>query len=437
MLGQDVFAMNNNDNMETVFTVKAQELKFGVGALGELGFDAAALGMKRVALFVDRHIQDSAPFDRAQQSLKKAGIDFAIYADTLCEPNTTSCMAAAEFVRDGDFDSIISIGGGSVMDTAKAANLLSCYPNEILAYVNAPIGGAVAVPGSLMPHIACPTTTGTGAETTGIIVLDIEEVGLKSGIASPHLKPTLAIVDPETTLTLPTGVVAATGFDVLTHAVESYTARPFNSREKPADPSLRAGYQGSTPYNDIGALAAIRLGGKYLARAVNDQGDTEARYQLIFAATLAGLAFNSAGVHIPHAMSYSVATLRHELVASGYEDLAPMAPHGIAVVLNAPAAFRFTGPTNPDRHLEAAQAMGADISGAAPNDAGTVLADHFIDLMRQTNLPNGLQALGYTEADIPALAKGAIAQQRPLSMAPRPVSLEDLEGLYRDALRYW
>jgi len=231
--------------------------------------------------------------------------------------------------------------------------------------------------------------------------------------------------------------VAASGFDVLSHAVESYTARPFTSRPRPAHPSQRPPYQGSTPYNDIGSIAAIRLGGKFLVRAVRDASDKEARHQLMFASTLAGLAFGSAGVHVPHAMSYSVATLRHEFTASGYEERDPMVPHGIAVVINAPAAFRFTAPANPGRHLEAAAAMGADVSGAAPEDAGEILARAFISLMRETGLPSGIAALGYGEADVPALAEGAYAQQRPLVMAPRTVSKQDLENLYRDALRYW
>lgn len=431
------FAANTNDDSETVFTVKAQDLKFGVGALRELGPDAKALGMTRVCVFIDGKIRDSAPVEGALASLKSSNIQTTLYTDALCEPNTTSCMAATGFLRDGDFDGIISLGGGSVMDTAKAANLLSCHGGEILDYVNAPIGRAKAVPGKLLPHIACPTTSGTGAETTGIVVLDIEEVGLKTGIASPFLKPDHAIVDPETTLTLPAGVVASTGFDVLTHAVESYVARPYTSSKRPADPSLRLGYQGATPFNDIGALAAIELGGKYLVRAVTDETDLEARYQLMFAATLAGLAFNSAGVHIPHAMSYSVATLKHEYIARGYESLPPMAPHGIAVVLNAPAAFRFTGPTNPERHLTVARTMGWDTGNVAPEDAGKALADCFIELMKKTGLPSGLAELGYGEEDIPALARGGIAQQRPLSMAPKPVSEDDLKDLYRDALRYW
>ena len=360
-----------------------------------------------------------------------------IYDQTRCEPNSDSFEAAAPFAREGAFDGFVSLGGGSVMDTAKAANLLSTYPDELIAYINAPIGRAKPIPGRLKPHIACPTTCGTGSETTGITIVDLKSVGLKTGIASPWLKPSLAIVDPTTTETLPGGVVAASGFDVLTHAVESYTARPYTSRPRPAHPSQRPPYQGSTPYNDIGAIAAIRLGGKYLVRAVRDASDKEARHQLMFASTLAGLAFGSAGVHIPHAMSYSVATLKHEFTAAGYEEREAMVPHGIAVVINAPAAFRFTASANPARHLEAAAALGVDIAGAAPEDAGGILAAAFIALMRATGLPSGIAALGYSDADVPALAEGAFAQQRPLAMAPRSVSKPDLESIYRDAMHYW
>jgi len=422
---------------ETVFSVSASPIKFGPGALRELGADAQTLGMKRVALFVDEHVLASEPGEVALGALRAAGVDVAVYDHARCEPNSDSFEAAAAFARDGAVDGFVSLGGGSVMDTAKAANLLATHPDELIAYVNAPIGRAKPIPGPLKPHIACPTTCGTGSETTGIAIVDLKSVGLKTGIASPLLKPSLAIVDPTTTESLPGGVVAACGFDVLTHACESYTARPFTSRARPAHPSQRPPYQGSTPYNDIGSLAAIRLGGKFLARAVRDAGDREARHQLMFASTLAGLAFGSAGVHIPHAMSYSVATLRHEYTAKGYEEREPMVPHGIAVVINAPAAFRFTGAANPARHLEAAAALGADVAGAKPEDAGEILARAFIALMRETGLPSGIAELGYGEDDIPALAEGAYAQQRPLVMAPRAVAKEDLEGIYRNALHYW
>jgi hydroxyacid-oxoacid transhydrogenase len=422
---------------ETIFSVSAAPIKFGAGALGELGLDAQALGMKRVAVFADAHVLESDAGMTALAALRGAGVDFAVYDHARCEPNSDSFEDAARFAREGSFDGFVSLGGGSVIDTAKAANLLSTYPDDIIAYVNAPIGRAKPIPGKLKPHIACPTTCGTGSETTGITILDLKSVGLKSGIASPFLKPSLAIVDPTTTETLPGGVVASTGFDVLCHACESYTARPYTSRPKPSHPSQRPPYQGSTPYNDIGALAAIRIGGKFLARAVNDPGDKEARHQLMFASTLAGLAFGSAGVHVPHAMSYSVATLRHEFTAQGYEERDPMVPHGIAVVINAPAAFRFTASANPTRHLEAAAAMGEDVNGATPDDAGEILANGFMRLMRATGLPSGIAALGYKDTDVAALAEGAFAQQRPLVMAPKGISREDLQGIYRSAMRYW
>ena len=422
---------------ETVFSVSAAPIKFGPGALREIGADAQGLGMTRVALFVDPHVLTGIAGETAVGALRAAGVDVVVYDQARCEPNSDSFEAAAAFAREGRFDGFVSLGGGSVMDTAKAANLLSSYPDELIAYINAPIGGAKPIPGRLKPHIACPTTCGTGSETTGIAIVDVKSLGLKTGIASPWLKPSLAIVDPTSTETLPGGVVAASGFDVLTHAIESYTARPYTSRPRPAHPSQRPPYQGATPYNDIGSIAAIRIGGKYLVRAVRDPGDREARHQLMFASTLAGLAFGSAGVHVPHAMSYSVATLRHEFTATGYEEREPMVPHGIAVVINAPAAFRFTASANPGRHLEAAAALGADTAGVALDDGGEILARALIALMRETGLPSGIAELGYTEADVPALAEGAFAQQRPLVMAPRSVSRQDLESIYRDALRYW
>jgi alcohol dehydrogenase class IV len=199
---------------ETVFSVSAAPIKFGPGALGEVGADAQVLGMTRVALFVDPRVRAGAACGTVQDALRAAGVDVVVYDQVRCEPNSESFEAAAAFARDGAFDGFVSLGGGSVMDTAKAANLLSSYPDELIAYVNAPIGRAKPIPGRLKPHIACPTTCGTGSETTGIAIVDVTSVGLKTGIASPLLKPSLAIVDPTTTETLPGGVVAASGFDV-------------------------------------------------------------------------------------------------------------------------------------------------------------------------------------------------------------------------------
>lgn len=422
---------------EVGFTVEAARMKFGPGMLAELGTDALSLGMSRVALFTDPLVAATAPFAGALASLKAAGLDVAVYDRCRVEPTSASFLDAAAFARDGGFDGYISIGGGSVIDTAKAANLYATYPAEFLAYVNKPLGHGVPVPGPVKPHIACPTTCGTGSETTGVAIFDHVEMQVKTGISSRYLRPSLAVVDPRTLDSLPPGVIAATGFDVLTHAIESHTARSFRSRPRPESSAARPPYQGANPWSDIGSLQAIRLGGDWLVRAVNDPADAEARDALMFAATLAGLAFGNAGVHIPHAMSYSVAGMNHSFVATGYEKAEPMVPHGISVVLNAPAAFRFTGPAAPEAHLRAADALGADTRGATPADGGELLATRLIEMMRATGVPNGLSALGYGEADIPGLVRGASAQQRLLTIAPCPVTDDDLRGLYGAAMRYW
>ncbi|CAO3354947.1 hydroxyacid-oxoacid transhydrogenase [Azospirillum palustre] len=422
---------------EEGFTVEAARMKFGPGMLAELGGDALSLGMTRVALFTDPRVAATAPFAMALDGLKRAGVDPVVFDRCRVEPTSASFLDAADFARDGGFDGYVSIGGGSVIDTAKAANLYATHPADFLAYVNKPLGEGIPVPGPVKPHIACPTTCGTGSETTGVAIFDHVEKQVKTGISSRYLRPSLAVVDPRTIDSLPPGAIAATGFDVLTHAIESHTARPFRSRPRPEQPTARPPYQGANPWSDIGSLQAIRLGGQWLERAVNDPDCAEARDALMFAATLAGLAFGNAGVHIPHAMSYSVAGMNHSFTATGYETVEPMVPHGISVVLNAPAAFRFTGPAAPEAHLRAAEALGADTRGASPEDGGELLATRLISMMRATGLPNGLSALGYGEADIPGLVRGAAAQQRLLTIAPRPVSEDDLRGLYADAMRYW
>ncbi len=422
---------------ETIFTVDPRPVKFGPGAIAEIGFDAKALGMQQVALFTDTIVATLEPFQTALKALEKAGIEVEIYSRTEVEPTNESFAAAADFIRAGQFDGFISIGGGSVIDTAKAANLFASHPNDLLYYVNKPIGQGQPVPGPLLPHIACPTTSGTGSESTGVAVFDLLTHKLKTGISSRHLKPSLGIIDPQFTYSLPPLVTAATGFDVLTHAIESYTALPYTRRKQVSEPSLRPPYQGANPHSDIGSLEAIRLGGEFLLHAVTGNDNAQARNAMSYAATLAGISFGNSGVQIPHAMSYSVAGMIHDYHPEGWPTDHCLCPHGISVVVNAPAAFRFTGASNPERHLQVAQLLGAKIDGVTPEEAGDCLARQMIKMMKACGIPNGLHDLNYTEADIPDLAAGAHAQQRLLATSPVQVSLEDLEGLYSSAMQYW
>ncbi len=420
---------------ETVFTVDPRPVKFGVGAVDELGADARALGIRRAAVFTDAAVVTLAATSKALRALEQAGVECEIYRHTLVEPTDASFLTAAAFVREGGFDGIVSLGGGSVIDTAKAANLYASHPAPLLAYVNAPIGEGRPVPGPLMPHIACPTTAGTGSESTGVAVFDLVSQKLKTGISSKWLKPSLGVIDPQFTYSLPALVTAATGFDVLTHAIESYTALPYTQRPRPSDPGQRPPYQGANPHSDLGSLEAIRLGGRYLVRAVRDSADHEARNAMMYAATLAGISFGNAGVHIPHAMSYSVAGMIRRYQPEGWPSDHALCPHGISVVVNAPAAFRFTAVGSQKRHLQAARALGADVGADA--DAGEALAAAFVELMRAAGIPNGLSALDYGEDDVPALVEGAVQQQRLLNQSPRPVGASDLAGMYRDAMSYW
>ncbi len=422
---------------ERVFAVDAASIRFGPGVLVELVDDVRALGMTRVAVFTETNLRAVEPIADAIDALQRSGLVIEIYDEVKVEPTDRSFLAASNFAKQGRFDGFVSLGGGSVIDTCKAANLYSSYPAEFLDYVNPPIGAGQAVPGPLKPHIACPTTCGTGSESTGIAVFDLLSMQVKTGIASRALRPTRALIDPLCTYSLPPAVVAASGFDVLSHALESYTARPYTARPQPDTPEQRPMSQGANPFSDIGCRRALELTGDYLVRAVADVADREAREQMMLAATLAGIAFGNSGVHIPHGMSYSVAGLVRDFYPDGYPQHEPMCPHGMSVIVNAPSAFRFTAPACPQRHLQGARLLGADTRGAGEDDAGEVLASRLIEMMRVTAMPNGVAGVGYDQDDVPALASGAFSQQRLLGNAPNAVSESDLQSIYRQALHYW
>lgn len=421
---------------DTAFTVEAPKIKFGTGALSEVGRDAIGLGMTRVAVFTDSLVRDLPAFATVIQSLRDSGVDFDVYDATEVEPTDRSFKAATAFATQGHFDGFLSIGGGSVMDTAKAANLYSTYPDDFLAYVNAPVGQAKPIPGPLKPHIACPTTFGTASECTGIAVFDFLEMEAKTGIASPRLRPNLGVLDPANLASLPKLVLAANGFDVFTHAFESLTARPFTHRAKPDDPNKRPLSQGANPYSDLACQEAIRLVGGHLVDAVNDPTDEDFE-ALMFAGMLAGIGFGNAGCHVPHAMSYAVAGLVRDYHAQGWPSNHPLVPHGISVIVNAPAVFRFTGPACPERHRMGAAAMGATAEEIADQAPGDALASRIETMMKATGIPNGLTGVGYSMEDLDNLVAKAAPQRRLLDNAPLPIAEAELNEIFTAAMRYW
>ncbi len=422
---------------ESVINISSANIKFGFGAAREIGFDMKELGARRVMVVTDSNLAAMPPVGTVLQSLQDEGLEAVLFDGTRTEPSDASLKESIDFATEGKFDGFIGVGGGSSMDTAKVADLYSTYPADFLEYVNAPIGRAVPVPGPLKPLACVPTTAGTGSETTGIAIFDIVAMHAKTGIASRAIKPTLAIVDPRNTRTLPGIVAACTGFDVLVHAIESYTALPFDRRPAPENPRLRPTYQGSNPISDIWAARAIEIVSANLIKVINDPADDEARSRMLMAATFAGIGFGNAGVHLPHGMSYPVSGMVRGYKPDGYAVGHAIIPHGMSVILCAPAVFRFTAPANPERHLEAARLMGVDIGGAAAEDAGDILAGAVIALMRKTGIPNGLGAVGYTAADVDKLVEGTLPQQRVISLSPRPFTPDDLKQLFLDSMVCW
>ncbi len=419
---------------ETVFTYGAPALKFGSGAADEVGFDLTTYAARRVLLLTDPGVAAAGHAERVAAGIRERGVEVVVYDGVHVEPTDASMRAAVEFARDGGpWDAFVAVGGGSAIDTAKAVNLLVTNPGDLMDYLNAPVGQARAPEQPLKPLVAVPTTTGTGSESTTICVLDVLSLRVKTGISHPRLRPTLAVVDPELTMSQPSGVTAAAGMDILCHALESWTARPYTAytRKRPEE---RVPYCGANPIADLWAERSMTLLASAFRRAVADGDDVEAREEMALAATFAGLGFGNAGVHIPHANAYPIAGRVRDFRPDGYPQDAPMVPHGMAVALTAPEAFRFTFDASPQRHLLAAELLGGtsrDVTGA------DVLPAVLGDLMRDIGMPNGLAAVGYAESDVPDLVTGAMQQQRLLATAPKDVGPDDLARILSASLELW
>jgi hydroxyacid-oxoacid transhydrogenase len=423
---------------EYAFEMAASAVRFGFGATREVGADMVDLGVRHALVFTDPNLRNLAPVLTVLESLENNKVRYSVYDRVRVEPSDESLRDAIRFASSGDYDAFIAVGGGSTIDTAKAANLFSCWPADFLDYVNPPIGKGKPVPGPVKPLIAIPTTAGTGSETTGVSIFDYNPLRAKTGIAHRRLKPTLGIIDPENTRSLPAAVAAASGLDVLCHAVESWTALPFADRPRPERPILRPAYQGSNPISDLWSMEALRLTSQFLRRAVADPSDDDARAAMMLAASYAGIGFGNAGVHLPHGMSYPVAGLVRDFRSPGYDAVDhPLIPHGVSVIVNAPAVFRFTAQASPARHLKAAEVLGAKVDHARHEDAGKILADCIVGIMHDLKIPNGLRAMGYQASDIPALVEGTLPQHRVTKLSPRAADQDDLARLFEAAMTAW
>ncbi|KAL6886720.1 Dehydroquinate synthase-like protein [Trichoderma longibrachiatum] len=435
---------SNADLKEYAFEMAASSIRFGAGATQEVGMDLQNLGSKRVCVVTDQTVNQLDAMRQVRESLDREGINYKVYSDVRIEPKDSSIKDAIAWARPYEPDAFLAVGGGSVMDTAKLMNLYSAYPDaDFLDFVNAPLGKGLPIDKPLRPLIAVPTTAGTGSETTGTAIFDLVSKRAKTGVAHRNLKPTLGICDPLNTRTMPAAVKASSGLDVLCHSLESWTAIPYTERTpRPSNPILRPAYQGANPISDIFSLNALKSTIKYLPRAVKDPEDFEAQSEMLLAATLAGVGFGNAGVHLCHGMSYPISGQNPGYKHAGYDIPNPLIPHGVSVAVSAPAVFRFTAPSNPERHLIAAEAFGVDISNVKAESAGEVLAEALIKFLQDLgDQPNGLKDLGFGSEHIDALVEGTIPQARVLKLAPSlstelQTEKEQLRALFEDAMSY-
>ncbi|XP_076023826.1 hydroxyacid-oxoacid transhydrogenase, mitochondrial isoform X2 [Genypterus blacodes] len=416
------------------FEMASSNIRYGEGVTREIGMDLQNLGAQKVCVMTDRNLSRLPPVKAVLDSLLKNSVKHKLYDNVRVEPTDSSFKEAISFAKNDSFDVFVAVGGGSVIDTCKAANLYSSRPDaDFLDFVNAPIGKGKPIVGNLKPLIA-----GTGSETTGVAIFDFEPLKAKTGIASRALRPVLGLVDPLHTLHMPQRVAANSGFDVLCHALESYTALPYNQRTpRPSNPINRPAYQGSNPISDVWSRHALNVVAKYMKRAVRDPEDLEARSSMHLASVFAGIGFGNAGVHLCHGMSYPIAGGVKTHMAKGYSVEHPLVPHGLSVVLTSPAVFTFTAPMCPERHLEAAEILGADIRRVKREDAGAVLADALRGFLFDLQVEDGLEAVGYTKDDIPALVRGTIPQERVTKLSPRQHTEEDLAQLFEASMKLY
>jgi hydroxyacid-oxoacid transhydrogenase len=427
--------MSRPANPESVFTYGAPLLKFGTGASEEIGFDLSEYGVRRVLVITDPGVAATGHPQRVAEQMARFGIEALVFDRAHVEPTDASLEEAVGFARDtGPWDAFVAVGGGSAIDTAKAVNLLTSNPGELMDYVNVPVGGGADPVNPLAPLVGVPTTTGTGSESTTVCVLDVLDQHVKTGISHPRLRPTLAVVDPALTLTQPAGVTAACGMDILCHALESWTARPYTSFDRKR-PEQRVPYCGANPVADLWSERAMRLLAGSFRTAVHHGDDESARGEMAMAATFAGLGFGNAGVHIPHANAYPIAGQVKDFHPDGYPGDEPMVPHGMAVALTAPEAFRFTFDADPDRHVAAARMLAP--AAEPPAELRDFLPAVLIELMRDIGIPDGIGAVGYGEADVPSLVTGTLKQQRLLATAPKEPTEEDLVGILHRSLSLW
>jgi len=415
--------------IDPVFSFRTVPLKFGVGVLSEIGYDLSTLNVRKGLIVTDKQlVEKTKVVEQAKAYIEERSIEVEVWDNVEPEPSEGSIKNGIEYAKERGHGFIVGLGGGSALDTAKIINLYTSFPADFYDYFSPPIGRGVKIPGPLKPLIAIPTTSGTGSETTGVAIVTFQDKKVKFGLSSKYLMPTLALLDPQVTLSMPPSVTANTGMDALMHAIEAYTAIPYGIRPKPKSLEARPVYQGSNPISDVLAERAIEVIGENLLSAYSNGNNLEARANMHLAASIAGLAFGNAGVHIPHALSYPIGG---EALEKGSKI-----PHGLAVAITGPATLKVFAPYLKDRCAKVAGLLG-ETEGLTAYEGALKASEFVVELMRALRMPNGIKELGFNRSDVPNLAEKALIQQRLLALSPITVSKRLLEQILEESLQYW
>jgi alcohol dehydrogenase class IV len=398
----------------------ADRLKFGPGAVAELPEEIRALGGESVLLVTDEGVREAGILDSVVEAFPP-GLEYDVFDEAESDPPAELFVRAGRYAEEVDPDVIVGLGGGSSIDVGKGASLLSAHGGDVLDYVAPPTGEGQPIPGPTTPYVAVPTTAGTGSESTSVAVVSLPEQKLKVGISDKHLFPDLALVDPSLTVSLPPGPTASSGMDALSHAIEGYTTRRFDAKERPDSPADRPDYGGRNVLSDTLCHEAIDLVADHLRRAVNNGSDLAARRNMSLGATMAALGFANAGLGATHALAYPVAGEHHT-------------PHGLTIALLLPEVMRFNAPSAPERYAEIARLMGTDVSGLDRREAAERAAVAVEELAADVGIPDGLAAVGVTEDELPRFAEDTMQLQRLLVGNPRRMTAEDAETIFRRAL---
>ena len=390
--------MNLDANRRFNFLPVPTDVHFGCGSLISLPEHVRSLKARKVFVVTDPGIRSSGILDGVTTVLQQAGVDFAIYDRVTADSGSDLIAEAVEQSRDFGADIVVGVGGGSALDTAKATAALATNPGTALDYV-----GLNKVTLRPLPTIAIPTTAGTGSEVSLWSVFTDDTRGLKVAIGGVQLYPTIALCDPELTTGLPSSLTASTGIDALAHAIECYT----NKACQPISAAL--------------ALGAIELIGRHLRRATFNGDDREARYAMLLASTMAGIAMNSTRLGLAHALAMPL----------GSWDL--KIPHSIAIAVTLPHVMQFNCAAAPERFADVARALGQQVERSPVQEAAACAVSAVSSLVAAIGIPGGLSACSLRERHVPAVVDEAMKSGN-VAVNPRAAGREDVEKILRRAM---